>query len=49
MNFPPENFIDYAIIASKLDEALQQLQKSKYFTEEQLDEEIEKWDAKYDN
>lgn len=43
-NFAIDDFIDRIIIASKLDKALDQLDKGEYLTEEELDEEIKKWD-----
>ncbi len=43
-NFAIDDFIDRIIIASKLEKALEQLDKGEYLTEEQLDEEIKKWD-----
>ena len=46
-NFPEtftmDEFIARVIIASKLDKALEQLDKGEYLTEEELDEEIKKW------
>ena len=38
-----EDFIDRIILAAKIEKALGQIEKGEYMTEEELDEEIKKW------
>jgi hypothetical protein len=41
--FTIDELVDHVIIAAKLDQALEQLDKGEYLTEDELDEEIRKW------
>jgi len=39
-----EDFMDRIILAAKIEKARDQIKKGEYMTEEELDEEIKKWD-----
>jgi hypothetical protein len=39
-----EDFVDRIIIAAKIEKALTQFENGEYITEEELDEEIKKWE-----